>query len=274
MLGTPKTLPMAIPFAHIWYNPCLLKAATHTVFSVCLLDYLVLLIAIRKTLPNKPPSLLRNTFGGSFGGPIKKDRLFYFLAYEGQRTRENRQVTREVPSPLLRQGIIEYQCAPILDSSGNVIETSQQVCPGGTQQIQGVDPTGLTPATYTVSVPAGLNALSSPQIASMDLNCGGNGTCLWGEGVDPNVIATLNQYPQPNTNQFGYGYNFQGFTFSSPAPNKLDTYVAKFDYNITANGTQRLFARLGLQNDHLTGVQWFPGQSASTIQTNNSNGIV
>src|SRR5437899_6014900 len=55
---------------------------------------------------NKPPSLLRNTFGGSFGGPIKKDRLFYFLAYEGQRTRENSQVTRAVPSTLLRQGII------------------------------------------------------------------------------------------------------------------------------------------------------------------------
>lgn len=212
--------------------------------------------------PNKPPSLLRNTFGGSFGGALKKDRLFYFVAYEGQRTRENSQVTREVPSTLLRQGIIEYQCA------------NPTQCPGGTQQIQGVDPTGLVPTTYTVNVPAGLNALGAPQIASMDPNCSGNGTCPWGAGIDPNVIATLNQYPQPNSNQLGYGYNFQAFTFSSPAPNKLDTYVAKFDYNLTPSGTQRLFARLGLQNDHFNGVQWFPGQSPSTVRTNNSKGIV
>jgi len=211
--------------------------------------------------PNKPPSLLRNTFGGSFGGPIKKDRLFYFFAYEGQRTRENKQVTREVPSTLLRQGIIQYQCA----------DTTQ--CPGGTQTLPGVDATG-NPASVTVNVPAGRNALGTTQIASMDPNCTGNGTCPWGPGVDPNTIATMNQYPQPNSNQLGYGYNFQAFTFSSPAPNKLDTYVAKFDYNITQSGTQRLFARLGLQNDHFNGVQWFPGQPPSTVDTNNSKGIV
>src|SRR5216684_1075946 len=104
---------------------------------------------------NTAPSLLRNTFGGSFGGPIKKDRLFYFLAYEGQRTRENQQVTREVPSTLLRQGIIEYQCS------------DPTLCPGGTQQIQGVDPSG-NPKTYSVAVPAGLFDLGAPQIASMD----------------------------------------------------------------------------------------------------------
>src|SRR5216683_3188794 len=101
--------------------------------------------------PNKPPSLLRNTFGGSFGGPIKKDRLFYFFAYEGQRTRENKQVTREVPSTLLRQGIIQYQCA----------DTTQ--CPGGTQTLPGVDATG-NPASVTVNVPAGRNALGTTQI--------------------------------------------------------------------------------------------------------------
>jgi hypothetical protein len=40
-------------------------------------------------LPNKPPHLVRNTFGATIGGPIKKDRVFFFAAYEGQRTREN-----------------------------------------------------------------------------------------------------------------------------------------------------------------------------------------
>ena len=32
----------------------------------------------------------------------------------------------------------------------------------------------------------------------MDPNCSANGTCPWGPGVDPNVLAVLNQYPSPN----------------------------------------------------------------------------
>ncbi len=40
-------------------------------------------------LPNKPGPLVRNTFGAWVGGPIKKDRLFFFGGFEGQRTNES-----------------------------------------------------------------------------------------------------------------------------------------------------------------------------------------
>src|SRR6202167_6555024 len=59
--------------------------------------------------PNKPGKLIRNTFGGSFGGPVKKDKLFFFFNYEGQRTAENSQQTRVVPSAGFRQGNLTYQ---------------------------------------------------------------------------------------------------------------------------------------------------------------------
>lgn len=58
--------------------------------------------------PNTPPKLLRNTFGGSFGAPIKKDKLFYFVAYEGQRTAEDQQVTQEVPIQGFKSGSLTY----------------------------------------------------------------------------------------------------------------------------------------------------------------------
>ncbi len=204
--------------------------------------------------PNKPPFLLRNTFGATFGGPVVvKDRFFFFVAYEGQRLRENSQVTRTVPSAALRDGVIFYQC----DNPAS--------CPGATVQ-------GLSGASYTAQ--AGFNALSPTQIATMDPNCTALGTCPLGPGVNPNVIKTLNQYPLPNSNQQGYGYNYQAFTFSSPAPQKEDTYIARFDYNITSNGSQRLFTRVGLQNDHADGVEQFPGQPPSTVNTNNTKGIV
>lgn len=58
--------------------------------------------------PNIPGKFLRNTFGGSFGGPIKKNKLFYFVAYEGQRTAEDAQETREVPTQSFRNGDVTY----------------------------------------------------------------------------------------------------------------------------------------------------------------------
>ena len=234
---------------------------------------------------NKPPRLLRNTFGGSFGGAIKKDRLFYFLAYEGQRTRESYQVSRVVPSAALRDGVIQYPCAPVLDSNGNVIETAVQVCPGGA----GNSAQGKSGTTYNPG--PGFNALGPTQIATMDPRCSGTGTCAasagLNPGVNPFVLQTLNTYPLPNSDNVGDTLNYRGYTFSAPTPSKLDTYVAKFDYNLTSSGSQRLFVRLGLQNDHgvpttvpgdqagtNSGAPQFPGQPASVVETNNSKGIV
>ena len=34
------------------------------------------------------PQWNQNQFGGTFGGPIKKDRTFFFTSYEGRRVRE------------------------------------------------------------------------------------------------------------------------------------------------------------------------------------------
>lgn len=217
--------------------------------------------------PNTPPRLLRNTFGGSFGGPIKKDRAYFFLSYEGQRTRESLQARHPVPSAALRDGVIQYQCA------------DPAACPGGSVA-------GISGAPH--SFPAGFNGLGPAQIASMDPNCTANATCPWGPGVDPNSIATMNQYPLPNTNQLGDGFNYQAFTFSAAAPSKLDTYVGRFDYNLTSSGSQRLYARVGLQNDHAiptslanginigsnSGVPQFPGQPQASVSTNNSKGII
>jgi hypothetical protein len=36
-------------------------------------------------LPNTPPTVKQNQFGGTFGGPIKKDKIFFFGSYQGTR---------------------------------------------------------------------------------------------------------------------------------------------------------------------------------------------
>src|SRR5437763_821041 len=49
--------------------------------------------------PNPQAAFKRNDFGASFGGPIKKNKIFFFLAYEGLRQHQNLTVTsNRVPS--------------------------------------------------------------------------------------------------------------------------------------------------------------------------------
>ncbi len=61
-------------------------------------------------VPRTP--LVRNTFGGGFGGPIVKDRIFFFYAYEGRHDASGTSVVRTVPLANLGQGTINYQyCA-------------------------------------------------------------------------------------------------------------------------------------------------------------------
>ena len=50
------------------------------------------------------PKYIRNQFGGAFGGPIKKDRTFFFADYEGTRAREGVTRVSNVPTAQERAG--------------------------------------------------------------------------------------------------------------------------------------------------------------------------
>ncbi len=50
------------------------------------------------------PPFKRNQFGATFGGPIRKDKTFFFFSYEGVRSREGITLAERVPTALERQG--------------------------------------------------------------------------------------------------------------------------------------------------------------------------
>jgi hypothetical protein len=55
------------------------------------------------------PKLIRNIFGASAGGPLKKNRLFLFGNFEGRRDAKDGSAVRTIPSMDMRQGILKYQ---------------------------------------------------------------------------------------------------------------------------------------------------------------------
>ncbi len=212
---------------------------------------------LRSGLPNRPGVLHRNTFGASIGGPIIKNRLFFFANYDGQRTNEAIQTTREVPSDLLRQGIIRYPCnvgdpSCVAGSNGNY-----SVAPDSR-----LDPSQQLLVTVT---PAGL--------AATDQGCVGNNTCPWGGGADPNVLPIFQQYPSPNSDAVGDGFDFRAFTFAAPAPAKQNTYIAKIDYKLTESGNHTIFVKGHLQNFRNSNAPQFPGMPPNDLLTDNSKGL-
>jgi hypothetical protein len=197
---------------------------------------------------NTPGKIIRNTFGGALGGPIIKDRLFFFGTYEGQRLAENTQVIRNVPSSNLRDGVVVYPCA------------DPTACPGGAIQ-------GLSGQSYSFA--PGSNAVGPADIKAMDQGCLVTGACPNGNGVNPAVVSVFNQFPQPNSHICpNYdGFNFACYTFSAPNPQRLNTTIAKIDYNLTRSGNHRLFLRGNYQTDKNSLPPQFPGQApANTVR--------
>jgi hypothetical protein len=76
-------------------------------------------------------NLVRNTFGGAVGGPIVKDKAFFFYSFEGMRLATSTPVTRVVPLANLGQGTIRYSycvdaaCTTSAISSLNLAQNQQ-----------------------------------------------------------------------------------------------------------------------------------------------------
>jgi len=201
------------------------------------------------------PKLQRNIAGGSLGGPIKKDRFFFFLDNEERREASSFSVTpRQVPSDALRAGVLVYACAP------TATKLATQVCPGGNvvQGLGGKSFTmapgtfGLTPAQFQLIDPAGL-------------------------GVNQAMINYMAQLPHGNDPAQAFddtrALAFNGLVFNAPESTSNNVYTARLDYNLTRDGRHAIYARgvLGGLSTNLIEAN-FPGEAPTSTLLNNSRG--
>lgn len=177
------------------------------------------------------PALIRHTFGGALGGPIIKERAFFFYSFEGDRiTREQPVDARNVPLPSLGRGEVKFFG-----------------CPPGTP-IEDCSADG--PVTPT------LQTLTTAQLTTIFPNV----------GINPLAVAALAdaaaRYPA-NDFTIGDGVNSAGFRFNTPLPAKRNSHVGKFDFNLTDK--QTAFIRANVIYDLLAREQQFPDTPSPTI---------
>jgi hypothetical protein len=185
-----------------------------------------------------------NNYGGTIGGPIWKNRLFFFFNYEGHRQNVGTSVERSVPSPMLQDGIIQYQCAdPTACTGMNVVGASGKSYP-------------ISPGNY---------ALGPAQLAAMDPA---------GIGPSGGALAYFGTYPTANDLNYGDAPNFAGYRFAAPTTTRENWYIGRIDYKLTQNGNHTILFRGTGVDDRYGNSPFLPGRPPMTSSVSLSKGFV
>ncbi len=154
--------------------------------------------------------LRRNQFGAALGGPIRHDRAFFFVNYDGMRRTQDTSQLATVPTEALRNGVFRFVT---------------QACPG---------------STAVRNVASCVDAAGHPIVPVSSYSFGANDPR--GLGLDPvmqrEILAFL---PLPNDFSVGDGLNTAGYRWNSPSEQPVDSLTARVDYTINKN--QNLFVR-------------------------------
>ena len=156
--------------------------------------------------------LKRNQFGGTLGGPIRKDKIFFFLAYQGQK---QIQAVPDVDIPVYTPQELQGNFSQVIPEDGVTCTTAGGcpdpnvaaflennpyfASPNGNAVQAIIDPTKIDPVTQNY-INAGLVATS----ATNQTVCNGNGICT-------GLLST-----------------------SLEQTNNADELTTKFDFNLSA----------------------------------------
>jgi hypothetical protein len=190
-------------------------------------------------LPRTP--LIRNQFGGSLGGTIIKDKLFFFVNSTNDRIVSSVSTSRTVPTPSFLAGNLSY-----INNGAGCGSSSRSNTTGSC-----------------------ISTLTSAQVAALDPKK---------IGFSAPLLTLLNgRYGNLKTGVYdptgGDGVNTELYRFTLKQPSSTYAYVGRIDYNLSS--TQRLFARFTVSHvDQTQTSNEFPGDPFTSPYTDRSYAYV
>jgi hypothetical protein len=86
------------------------------------------------------PKYMNNQYGGTVGGPVTKNRLFYSVSFEGTALRQQNAVYSHVPTAAIKSGNLSAAPNPGYDPlTGNADGSGRTAFPGGTTPESRID---------------------------------------------------------------------------------------------------------------------------------------
>ena len=205
--------------------------------------------------PAAKPPFKRNNFGADVGGPLLKDKAFFFASYEGLRQHQGISLTTDVPSDAQRAAVTDpvvQKLLPLIQHANGVDAAGNPAFNGAVSAPVQIDQ-GTGDLQFNLSSNDRLHGyLALQEDTRQEPTLGGNSLPGWGDTRHSRrQIVTLNEIHifGPNlTNEARAGYNRIHILFT---PNQL---LNPADFGI-ANGIN---APIGLPQI-IVGVNGVPG---------------
>ncbi|HTZ76033.1 MAG TPA: TonB-dependent receptor [Candidatus Aquilonibacter sp.] len=176
------------------------------------------------------PNYHRYQWGGSLGGPIKKDKFFFFGDYEGTQQSTATQTTTTVPLPAELQGNFSY-----VQSQGvtiyNPYDFENNNCPTDSNG----NPISPCPQPFATGASIPINPIAQKYLA-------------------------MNPWPAPNLGPNGTGtgnpkYHTNNYFAAGSNPEADQRFDVRLDDNVTS--AQHLFGRFSFHREHDTSADLF-----------------
>ena len=197
--------------------------------------------------PSEKPEFVRNQFGVTLGGPVRTDRSFFFVGYEGLRERLGRTISTVVPDANARLGILPSAANACVNAPAVAINAN-------VQPYLAEFPTSSTPILNAAGCPTGLASFSFlfNQGINQDFgqfrwdeNIGANHQLFFRytyDGAEQALPTDFPQYPRAfvSRNQF-FTANYQGILSPTLLHNvRLGYSRTRVGQTVEANTTNAL----------------------------------
>lgn len=156
------------------------------------------------------PKYNQNQFGANIGGPVLKNRLFFFFDYEGTRIKQGVLRTATVPLPNERVGDFSPATAAAVGVKYNTI----------------YDPTTCTDPN--TGAPAPFSGSNCQPFANNTIPSG---------SLDPAMQKLMALFPMPNTTTAGSPPDINNFIRNAPLTDFEDNYDARVDWTPSSKDT-------------------------------------